>query len=61
MKKQSNNQFSPISKEQTEQLTTVVSETIALGVIPVKIFSSADLWNIQRRGRSMMSRRNYFA
>lgn len=61
MKKQSTNQFSAISKEQTEQLTTVVSETIALGVIPVKIFSSADLWNIQRRGRSMMSRRNYFA
>jgi hypothetical protein len=61
MKKQSTNQFSPISKEQTEKLTTVVSETIALGVIPVKIFSSADLWNIQRRGRTMMSRRNYFA
>ena len=61
MKKQSTNQFSPISKEQTEQLTTVVNETIALGVIPVKIFSSADLWNIQRRGRTMMSRRNYFA
>ena len=61
MKKQTTNQFSSISKEQTEQLTTVVNETIALGVIPVKIFSSADLWNIQRRGRTMMSRRNYFA
>jgi hypothetical protein len=61
MKKQTTNQFSSISKEQTEQLTTVVNETIALGVIPAKIFSSADLWNIQRRGRTMMSRRNYFA
>lgn len=61
MKKQTTNQFSPISKEQTEKLTTVVNETIALDVIPVKIFSSADLWNIQRRGRTMMSRRNYFA
>ena len=61
MKKQTKTQFSPISKEQTEKLTTVVNETIALGVIPVKIFSSADLWNIQRRGRTMMSRRNYFA
>ena len=60
MKKQTTNQFSPISKEQTETLTTVVNETIAMGVIPVKIFSSADLWNIQRRGRTMMSRRNYF-
>jgi hypothetical protein len=61
MKKQSTNQFSPISKEQTEKLTTVVKETLALGISPVKTFSTADLWNIQRRGRTMMSRRNYFA
>lgn len=57
MKKQTTNQFSPISKEQTEKLTTVVNETIALDVIPVKIFSSADLWNIQRRGRTNVVRR----
>ena len=31
MKKQKTNQFSPMSKEQTENLTTVVKETIALG------------------------------
>ncbi len=61
MKKQTTNQFSPISKEQTEKLTTVVNETIALDINPVKIFSSADLWNIQRRGRTMMSRRSHFA
>ncbi len=61
MKKQTTNQFSPISKEQTEKLTTVVNETIALGLSQVKTFSTADLWNIQRRGRTMMSRRNYFA
>ena len=61
MKKQSTNQFSPMSKEQTEKLTTVVKETLALGISPVKTFSTADLWNIQRRGRTMMSRRNYFA
>jgi len=61
MKKQSTDQFSPISKEQTEKLTTVVKETLALGISPVKTFSTADLWNIQRRGRTMMSRRNYFA
>lgn len=59
MKKQTTNQFSPISKEQTEKLTTVVNETIAVG--HVRTFSSAELWNIQRRGRTMMSRRNYFA
>ena len=61
MKKQSTTQFSQISKSETEKLTTVVNETIAHGVIPVRIFSSAELWNIQRRGRTMMSRRNYFA
>ncbi len=61
MKKQTTNQFSPISKEQTEKLTTVVKETIALGLSQVRSFSAADLWNIQRRGRTMMSRRNYFA
>ena len=59
MKKQTTNQFSPISKEQTEQLTTVVKETLALGISHVKTFSTADLWNIQRRGRTMMSRRSF--
>jgi hypothetical protein len=61
MKKQSTTPFSPISKSETEKLTTVVSETIALVVTPVRIFSSAELWDIQRRGRTMMSRRSYFA
>jgi hypothetical protein len=61
MKKQTTNQFSPISKEQTEKLTTVVKETIALGLNHAKTFSAADLWNIRRRGRTMMSRRSYFA
>jgi len=61
MKKQTTNQFLPISKEQTEKLTTVVKESLGLGIVPVKIFSTADLWSIQRRGRTMMSRRSYFA
>ena len=61
MKKQTTNQFSPISKEQSEKLTTVVKETLALGISQVKTFSTADLWNIQRRARTMVSRRNYFA
>ncbi|MEP7238669.1 MAG: hypothetical protein ABI685_12410 [Ferruginibacter sp.] len=59
MKKQSTTPFSTITKEQTEKLTTVVSETLALGLIPVKTFSSADLWNIQRRSRTMQYRRNF--
>lgn len=61
MKKQSTNQFLPISKEQTEKLTTVVNETLALGISHAKTFSTADLWNIQRRSRTMMSRRTHFA
>lgn len=59
MKKQTTNQFSPISKEQTEKLTTVVNETIALGLNHAKTFSVADLWNIQRRSRTIMSRRSF--
>lgn len=59
MKKQTTNQFSPISKEQTEKLTTVENETLALGLSLVKTFSTADLWNIQRRSRTIMSRRSF--
>jgi hypothetical protein len=59
MKKQTTNQFSPITKEQTEKLTTVVKETIALGLSQVKTFSTVDLWNIQRRSRTIMSRRSF--
>ena len=59
MKKQTTNQFSPISKEQTEKLTTVVKETIALGLNQVRTFSTADLWNIQRRSRTLLSRRSF--
>ena len=36
MKKQTTNQFSQISKEQTEKLTTVVKETLAFGFSQVK-------------------------
>jgi hypothetical protein len=59
MKKQTANQFSPISKEQTEKLTSVVKETLALGISQVRTFCAADLWNIQRRNRTMLSRRNF--
>ena len=59
MKKQTTNQFSPISKEQTEKLTTVENETLALGLSQVKTFSTVDLWNIQRRSRTIMSRRSF--
>jgi len=59
MKKQTTNQFSPISTEQTENLTTVVKETIALGLSKVRTFSTDDMWNIKSRRRQIISRRNF--
>ncbi len=59
MKKQSNNQFSAISAEHSKELTNVVKETLAVGFTQPKIFSAADLWNIQRRSRTMVSRRSF--
>lgn len=57
MKKQTTTPFSAISKEQMEKLTTVTPETL----VKSRTFSAVDLWDIQRRGRTMMSRRNHFA
>lgn len=59
MKKQTTTPFSQISKEHTEKLTTVVNETLAIGFIQPKTFSTVDLWNIQRRSRTIMHRRNF--
>ena len=59
MKKQTTNNFTQISKEETGKLTSIVSETLDNGFSQAKTFSSADLWNIQRRSRTMMQRRNY--
>ncbi len=58
MKKQTENTFKQTSKEQNEKLTTVVNETLAKGFIQTKTFNIADLWNIQRRSRTIMQRRN---
>ena len=58
MKKQTT-AFSQISKEQTANLTAVVNETLVVGFIQAKIFSTADLWNIQRRSRTMLNRRSF--
>jgi hypothetical protein len=59
MKKQTTNQFMPLSAKDREQLTTVVNETVAMEHHQAKSLSSADLWNIQRRSRTMMQRRHY--
>lgn len=57
MKKQIEINFSKISKEQTNDLTTVVNETIAIDFIPAKSFNIVDLWNIQRRCKSAINSR----
>ncbi len=62
MKKQSTSLFSQMSKEQFENLTIVVKETLATGYnLPTgKKFTSADLWNIQRQGKTRIQRRFSF-
>ncbi len=62
MKKQSIGLFSQINTRNFENLTTIISETLACGLnLPVsKKFSTADLWNIQRQGRRRIQRRFSF-
>ncbi len=57
MNTQNNNLLNKLSKEVTAQLTTVVEETLALGMGQHKPFTAAELWNIQRRRRSFVQRR----
>ena len=58
MKKQTEINFSKISKEQTNTLTTVVSESIAVGYVPFKTFTTIDLWNIRRKSNPIRNRRH---
>jgi hypothetical protein len=62
MKKQSNNLFETISIEQSTSLKSVVNETIATGLNQAnnKAFTAADLWNIQRQGKTCIQRRHSF-
>jgi hypothetical protein len=59
MKKQSENAFAPLSTKQLESLTGQVKETLAFE--KPRNLSAAELWDIQRRGRAMVKRRNFFA
>ena len=53
MKKQTEINFVKMSKEQTNELTTTVIETIATDFVAVKSFTIVDLWNIQRRSKTL--------
>jgi hypothetical protein len=59
MKQQSNTLFTELNKQELENLTTVVKETLATGISSTthKTFSSVDLWNIHRQRRSLACRR----
>jgi|GEM_PF-360589 len=60
MKKQSNNLFTQISKEEVENLTQQVKETIATGLNGQgRNFGSLDLWNIHRQKRTLSGRRQF--
>jgi len=59
MNTQNNSLFTSISKAATKELTTVVKETIAFGIIPERSFTAADLWNIQRQRKSSLQRRHF--
>ena len=48
-----------ISNETLNNLTYQVKETLALNYKSQKQLSAADLWNIQRRSRTLSSRRRF--
>ncbi len=48
MKKQTEINFTEISKAHTNELTRIVRQTIAMDNVPAKSFTIVDLWNIQR-------------
>ena len=58
MKKQTNLNFSKLSKGQLNELTTVVKEIVATDFVPAKSFTVIDLWNIRRHGKPTMNSRN---
>lgn len=59
MTKQIQNLFVPISKEVLNKITREVKETIATEIVVShkKVFSTADLWNVQRNKRKLAIRK----
>lgn len=45
-----------LSKEQVRELTSQVKETLAKGFSNTKTFAAVDLWNIQRRRKTITVR-----
>jgi len=61
MKTQLTNLFSHLNSRELKELTAEVKETLAnpLSDTAVKTFCAADLWNIQRRQKTINPRRRY--
>jgi hypothetical protein len=58
--KASINILESIDKEELDKLSKEIKETLAFKYTDKKrVFSSVDLWNIQRRRKSISVRRNY--
>jgi hypothetical protein len=59
MKTQDNNLFTAVSVAHLANLSAEVKEIIAFDFNhkPAKIFSAADMWNIERRKRGRVQRR----
>ena len=62
MKRQSNTLFINLTENDVNNLTTIVAETIATDLIErkQKVFSAAELWNIQRQKKAVRSSRRLF-
>jgi hypothetical protein len=62
MKLQSNNLLDNLTKTELKNLTTEVRETVFVNFKKERkrIFSVAQLWDIQRRKKTLFMQRNYF-
>ena len=61
MTKQTDFNFTKISKEQSNELTTMVKETVATNFVSAKNFTIIDLWNIRRQGKTSINSRKSVA
>jgi hypothetical protein len=61
MKTLTNNLFSSFNQTQVEKFAMEVKETVAQGLVinRSKRFGAADLWNIERRRRTIAQRRHF--
>ena len=57
MNANTNNFFTSVSKEVTRDLTIVANETVSADFHQFKQFTAAEMWNLQRRSRTMLQRR----